>query len=314
MLHSIKNCPLRSSLAWITVNTNKQVIHSTAEMKKLLGYDPIQKTLDRLWKPAPTTSCIVQTATRTLSVCAHSEDDIIICCTDITDLNQLYSLEQQREPASSMLMIVIRLSMYGTIEGVFPSSEEHPVHFEIGQPMMRYIHSDDLSLFCRELKHTTKQNMFRRLQLRFDTTEPYCSQNSDGNGPAFVSGHFNVISSTIPEEDGKVTCLITFDRSSTSLSQKTIAATTTSFWRCAFKCGMTIVATTRLELSKKTEYYLRNAAQSTKERPEIDRLCRVISYCIGVSQSTLKAWFNSSLDQAFEWLFHKAFYSNDDLL
>lgn len=313
--HITTQCPQRS-MAWLTMNEDEQIISVTKEMIQLLNYDPTNQYLDSVWKPIESdqTYLVVSTlqSLRTLCICTHVENNKrILICTDITDLNQMYSKRLHN-------ISITRLTMYGTIEAAF-KSPSLPL-LAVGQPMMRYIHSDDVQLFCSALSKSGKNNTVNTLQVRILHHEDY--QLSD----------FTVM--TI-EGGRKALCIIKPTHDITvkqeehcydNVLRETVTQMQSKIWY-AMENGMNLVAhsiATSLMLviqtvwqlwynqdktwsglfSTSSEYIVRKLVKSTKQRPEIETLCRFMSWA-GIQQSTTRSFIDSTLDETSDWLLSK---------
>ncbi|KAK4511220.1 uncharacterized protein ATC70_012434 [Mucor velutinosus] len=331
--HSTTNCPLRS-MAWITVNEQTTVTHATGDIITLLGFNPVGQSLDDIWQPlqkdispsAPTR--LVSTVNeKVLEICQHVNNDktsakpttTTIICTDMTELNHMYTASRQKYSQ----VAITRLTMYGTIDAVFQSDEQNTI-LAVGQPMMRYIHSDDVQQFCAGLKQATKYNVIATFCVRFIDDETF---------------EFTVMAI----EDGKVLCLMKPSLEKQPEQQK-ISCTNNSvlrnsviqiqhrFWY-ALEHGMTFIARNLANslimmiqtvwcfwhdnnsnneactwsglFSSSSEYLVKKLVSTTKERPEIDTFCHLVSY-IGISKTTSRAWFDFTLDATSEWLIQKA--------
>ncbi|KAI8639967.1 hypothetical protein BD408DRAFT_370684 [Parasitella parasitica] len=325
--HSTTNCPLRS-MAWITVNQDSTVINATAEMITMLGLDPVGQPLDFIWQPlqedvssSATTSLVSTAATqKILETCLHvnNETTTTIICTDMTELNHMYLASRQKYSQ----VAITRLTMYGTIDAVF-QSDEQTTTLAIGQPMMRYIHSDDLQQFCAGLKQATKYNSITSFSVRFIDDEIM---------------EFTVMSI----EGGKVLCLMKPSEkhqrqiielascSSNNVLRSSVTQIQHKFWY-ALEHGMTFIARNLANsmivmiqavwclwyddnnhnrtwsglFSTSSEYLVKRVVSCTKERPEIDALCHLVSY-VGISKLTSRSWFDSTLDTTSAWLIKKA--------
>lgn len=335
--HTTTNCPQRS-MAWLTVDENNRIMGATKEMKQLLDYDPTNQYLDGIWKAVESDQSyhIVSTlhSLRTLCICEHVElDKRILICTDITDLNHMYTKRHNN-------ISITRLTMYGTIEAAFQSQTTSSV-LSVGQPMMRYIHSDDVHEFCSCLNEASKSLAIISVDLRLlENVE------EEGGEEKYQWSEFTVM--TI-EGGRKILCLIkpsmqtpkTTSGASTAtvavqpcgnVLQETVTQMQTKFWY-AIEHGMTLVAhslATSLVLIIQTvwqlwcdkahnkswtglfatssEYVLRKVAKCTKDRPEIKTLCRLVSWT-GISQNTTKSFIDNTLDQTTEWLICKTQFS-----
>jgi hypothetical protein len=322
--HTTTNCPQRS-MAWITLDKEEKITSATKEMIHLLNLDPTNQYLSDIWQTIESDQSyqIVSTFTslRTLSVCTHHQDEqSVLICTDITDLNHMYTKG----------ISITRLTMYGTIEAAFKSQQLNSL-LEVGQPMMRYIHHDDVQEFCAGLNEATKFNSITSFHIRFvlDNQEDEWSE----------------LTVMTIEGGKKVLCLI----KPSSLSSTTTTATTTTkqydgmvretvtqiqskFWY-AIEHGMTFIArsiaTTLLLVistlwqvlgkeekttwtglfAASSEYVLRRVVKCTKERPELNTVCKIIGYC-GIKQDITRNWIDITLDRSSEWLISKTQYIN----
>ncbi|KAG0747737.1 hypothetical protein G6F57_004564 [Rhizopus arrhizus] len=156
-MHSAANCPL-GSMAWITVNEKNKVIHVTEEMEQILGYNPLDQSLDTLWTYQHKNYVTLQSNGRTLFLCTHHQGkNKIFVCLDTTSPSYL----QQPEDVS-----ILRLSMYGTVETAFSSQSSLSCTSWIGQPVMRYIHSDDVGTFCAGLSKATRFSCLVQFSVR----------------------------------------------------------------------------------------------------------------------------------------------------
>lgn len=331
--HTTTNCPQRS-MAWITVDENNQIIGATKEMKQLLDYDPTDQYLDGVWKEVESDQSyrIVETlhSLRTLCICEHAElEKRILICTDITDLNHMYTKRHNN-------ISITRLTMYGTIEAAFQSQTTSSV-LSVGQPMMRYIHSDDVQEFCSCLNEASKSLSIVSVDLRLLESE-------EEEEEKYQWSEFTVM--TI-QGGRKILCLIKPSTLTTKTAtsgantavmavqpcgnvlQETVTQMQTKFWY-AIEHGMTLAAhslATSLVLIIQTvwqlwcdkshnnkswtglfatssEYVLRKVAKCAKDRPEIKTLCRLVSWT-GISQNTAKSFIDNTLDQTTEWLIYK---------
>ncbi|CEP12875.1 hypothetical protein [Parasitella parasitica] len=319
-------------MAWVTVDQDSNtVISATAEMIAILGLDPVGQPLDAIWQPlqedipSSASTSLVSTAAsqKILETCQHVNNEAtttIIICTDMTELNHMYLASRQKYSQ----VAITRLTMYGTIDAVFQSDEQNTT-LSVGQPMMRYIHTDDLQQFCAGLKQATKYNSIASFSVRFIDDE---------------NMEFTVMSI----EDGKVLCLMKPTEkqqqqqqiielascSSNSVLRSSVSQIQHKFWH-ALEHGMTFIARNLANslitliqavwclwhdgykhkstwaglFSTSSEYLVKRAVSCTKERPEIDALCHLVSY-VGISKSTSRSWFDATLDSTSAWLIKKA--------
>lgn len=325
--HSTTNCPLRS-IAWITVNEQTTVTHATAEIITLLGFNPVGQSLDDIWQPLQedisslaTTRLVSTVNQKVLEICQHANNHAkttTIICTDMTELNHMYIASRQKHSQ----VAITRLTMYGTIDAVFQSDEQNTA-LAVGQPMMRYIHSDDLQQFCAGLKQATKYNAIATFCVRFIDDETF---------------EFTVMAI----EGGKVLCLMKpsekqsqqqqISCSSNNVLRNSVTQIQHRFWY-ALEHGMTCIARNLANslimmiqtvwclwhdnsnnnksgtwsglFSTSSEYLVKKLVTTTKERPEIDTFCHLVSY-IGISKATSRTWFDFTLDATSEWLIQKA--------
>ncbi|KAI8991271.1 hypothetical protein BDF20DRAFT_909076 [Mycotypha africana] len=183
--HTLKNCPLQqqTTTGCLKYKKNKaqQMIVSfcSAEMIQLLGYDPTLKEINEIWEllfhDQTTPYTFVQTLIpviqkkklklkrKTLCVCIHEQDNTIVC-TDITESSRG---QQQHLTTTNTVhknknnkhtMIITRLTQYGTIDAIFHLDDNYSntIRMDVGQPIMKYIHTDDLQRFCAGLSQATK--------------------------------------------------------------------------------------------------------------------------------------------------------------
>lgn len=337
--HTTTNCPQRS-MAWITTykedNSNEDdentlVISATQEMIHLLSEDPTNRPITTIWKRIKSDQLyqIVSTlkTCRTLCICSHQGDQEgqeVLICTDITDLNHMYTTKNNRLQQQNIS--IIRLNMYGTIEAAFQSQEMMSSSLAVGQPMMRYIHEQDVKEFCAGLNEASKYTTMANFSIRMvhKEQEEWWSE-------------FTVMM----VEGGKILCLIKPSiNSSTSdtpivqqpqhcldkVLRETVTQMQRKFWY-AIENGMTLIArsiATSLLLVVQTiwqvcyedksastwtglfatssEYMLRKMVKCTKERPEIDQLAKAISWMGISSQSNSRSFIDNTLDQTTEWL------------
>ncbi|KAL9544975.1 hypothetical protein MBANPS3_007353 [Mucor bainieri] len=314
--HSTSNCPLRS-MAWITVNQETTVTHATAEIISLLEFNPVGQSLDDIWQPlqedissSATTRLVSTTNNKVLEICQHVNNDktaanatTTIICTDMTELNHMYTASRQKYSQ----VAITRLTMYGTIDAVFQSDEQNTT-LAVGQPMMRYIHSDDVQKFCAGLKQATKYNAIATFCVRFIDDETF---------------EFTVMAI----EGGKVLCLMKPSSEKQSQQQQQISCTKNNVLRnsvtqiqhrfCLIMMIQTVwslwhensnnnkACTWTGLFSTSSEYLVKKLVSTTKERPEVDTLCHLVSY-IGISETTSRTWFDFTLDATSEWLIQKA--------
>ncbi|KAI8088557.1 hypothetical protein BDF21DRAFT_413494 [Thamnidium elegans] len=318
MNHTTTDCPQRS-MAWITINEQDQILSVTKEMIQLLNYDPTNQYLDSIWKSIDSDQSYLIVSTlhslRTLCICTHIKDNNrILICTDITDLNQMYSKRNHN-------VTITRLTMYGTIEAAF-QSQVLPT-LSVGQPMMRYIHSDDVQNFCAGLNEASKDSCINTFSVRMV---------DDGDEPQY--SEFTVM--TI-EGGRKMLCLIkpSFNQDAIIVQQQyynnvlreTVTQIQSKFWY-AIENGMTAIAHSLAAslvlfiqtiwqlwydqdktwsglFATSSEYLLRRIVKTTKERPEVEKMCRFMSWVGGISPSTSRSFIDTTLDQTSEWLISK---------
>ncbi|GAN10635.1 hypothetical protein MAM1_0379c10179 [Mucor ambiguus] len=334
--HSTTNCPLRS-MAWITVDEQKTVTHATTEIITLLEFNPVGQSLDDIWQPlqedissSATTRLVSTVNEKVLEVCQHANNDkttakttTTIICTDMTELNHMYTASRQKYSQ----VAITRLTMYGTIDAVFQSDEQNTT-LAIGQPMMRYIHSDDVQQFCAGLKQATK----------FDAIATFCVRFIDDETFEFT---------VMAIEGGKVLCLMKpssekqpqpqhqqqqISSTNNNVLRNSVTRIQLRFWY-ALEHGMTFIARNLANslvmmiqtvwslwhdnnnnneactwsglFSTSSEYLVKKLVSTTKERPEIDTFCHLVSY-IGISKTTSRTWLDFTLDATSEWLIQKA--------
>jgi hypothetical protein len=328
-------------MAWITVNEQEIVINATTEIITILGFDPVGQLLDSIWQPlqedissSATTNLVSTTFNeKILEICQHVNDDKnqpitkTIICTDMTELNHMYLESRQKY----IQVAITRLTMYGTIDAVFQSDEQNTI-LPIGQPMMRYIHSDDVQQFCAGLKQATKYNSIATFFVRFIDNE---------------NMEFTVMSI----EGGKVLCLMKPSEkqqqeqqielkscSNNNVLRNSVTRIQYKFWY-ALEHGMTFIARNLANslimiiqtvwylwhdqnnknkactwsglFSTSSEYLVKKLVSNTKQRPEVDTFCHLVSY-VGISKSTSRSWFDFTLDATSEWLIQKALIDNNN--
>ncbi|KAI9354770.1 hypothetical protein BD770DRAFT_392177 [Pilaira anomala] len=318
--HTTTDCPQRS-MAWITINEKDQILSVTKEMIYLLNYDPTNQYLDSIWKRVESDQSYLIVTTiqsrRTLCICTHQKgNQRTLICTDITDLNQIYTHKNN--------ITITRLTMYGTIEAAF---QTHVLPtLSIGQPMMRYIHSDDVQKFCAGLNEANKYASIHSFAIRILKADA----TSDDE---FQACEFTVM--TI-ESGRKVLCfirptleeiIVQHHHSYHHLLQQSVTQIQSRFWY-AIENGMTVVAHSLASslvliiqtvwqlwydqdktwsglFSTSSEYLLRTIVKTTKERPELEKLSRLMSWAGGISPSTSRSFIDLTLDQTSEWLISK---------
>ncbi|GAA5814151.1 hypothetical protein MFLAVUS_007644 [Mucor flavus] len=322
MNHTTTDCPQRS-MAWITINEYDQILSVTKEMIQLLDYDPTNQYLDSIWKPIESDQSYLIVSTlqslRTLCICTHTKDNMrILICTDITDLNHMYSKRNHS-------VTITRLTMYGTIEAAF-QSQVLPT-LSVGHPMMRYIHSDDVQKFCAGLNEASKDSCINTFSVRMvhdDNKDDDTYQYSEFTVMAIDGGR-------------KILCLIkpsslnpdaiVQQQHYNNVLRETVTQIQSKFWY-AIENGMTAIAhslaaslvlfiQTLWQLwydqdktwsglfSTSSEYLLRTIVKTTKERPEVEKMCRFMSWAGGISPSTSRSFIDTTLDQTSEWLIAK---------
>jgi hypothetical protein len=318
-------------MAWITINSQDIVTRATPDMTQLLGHDPQDQPLSSIWTPVDGQESLVSTQneSRTLCICSHTNNDYskTIICTDLTDLDQLYNQSRSNHNNHDGVAIS-RLTVYGTIEAVF-QSHTNTHQLVIGQPMMRYIHSDDVQQFCAGLSEATKYSTITHFSVRLvnDSKEQWTEFTVMATGS--TGGKILCLMKPIVKEE-----LVVMQTSyCSSMLRDTVTQVQNKIWY-ALEHGMTLVArhlATSLILMIQTvwclwqenkantswsglfatssQYVLRKVVQCTKERPEIDKVCRIVSW-VGISQTVSRSWFDHTLDQTSEWLLAKTF-SND---
>ncbi|KAI8064254.1 uncharacterized protein B0P05DRAFT_554733 [Gilbertella persicaria] len=311
MMHSISNCPLRT-MALIKVNHEDIITFASQEMTDLFhGQSLVNQNIFDIWTLSSTEQQQEQVVTlkdkRTLCICTHQEQAMrIILCSDISQLSQIYHYQQPMEG-----LIISRLTMYGTIDGLFQPGQDS---LSIGQPIMRYIHPDDVQTFCAGLSQATKYNQLVHFQVRLTIQDP----------PPWSA--FTVMAI----EDGKILCLIRPDSDQDNAVIQThsyylerVTHIQQKFWY-ALEHGMTLIAqhlATSLMVVIQTlwclwhydtkslillsEHMLRKAVDAAKERPEINRVCRMMSW-VGISPTTSKSFIDNTLDHTTEWFVSKA--------
>ncbi|KAI8374908.1 hypothetical protein BD560DRAFT_327346 [Blakeslea trispora] len=331
-MHSISNCPLRS-MAIIRVNHKNVITFASKEMLRLLVCEQlVHQNLTNVWtiqqsQPQQQQSLVTLIKdNRTLCICTHEDGDArIIVCTDISELDQLY---QQQDIDRLMIS---RLTMYGTIDALFQPyyHQNESLQMSIGQPMMRYIHSDDVQTFCAGLNEATKSSTLSTFHVRLLTeeeeswTEFKAISIEEGNRILCLMSPYHPESKS--EEEGSTNQLVI--QTTHYCIDKTVTQLQKKFWH-ALEQGMTMVARNLASilifafqtlwsfwhddtksslaylLSSSSEYMFRRAVEATKERPEINHLCRMISW-VGISPTTSKAFIDDTLDQTTEWLISK---------
>jgi len=313
-------------MAWMTVNKQTQhVVQTTVEMNKLLGYDATGDVLSNIWikKESDQGYDMVKTIDnhRTLCVCKHSADDDsdneVWICSDITDISHIYSRHQQQRSVG-----MTRLTMYGSIDAAFLSPDFSVCANEwIGQPMMRYIHSDDVQRFCGALRKASEPSIMCTLQLRLLLDEEKIQWTEFT--VAKIEGGRQLLCLIRPiKEHIKTPAPIR----STASPSDSITHLQRHVWR-ALECGMTMVATNVANtlmtlvqslvntwylchasnswsqmLHSSSEYIIRKLVQSTKDRPEVDKMCYYLSYT-GIPESISRSFVDNTLDQTTDWLF-----------
>ncbi|KAI8976803.1 hypothetical protein BDB01DRAFT_727288 [Pilobolus umbonatus] len=332
-MHTSTQCPLRS-MAWITVNKKEnQIIETSKDMNRLLGYDPTHTAINTVWTELETDQSYLVVSTlqskRTLCVCKHDDNDNdILICSDITDINHIYHKQQQYQPN----IAITRLTMYGTIDAAFLSQEFAPCSTTewIGQPMMRFIHSDDVKVFCGGLKKASQQaSSLCTLKLRLLVDEDTIQWTEFT--VVTIEGGRQLLCLMRPLSSHEITPQkIQPIQSQNCFLTESVNHLQRHFWR-ALDCGMTLLASNLASSMMSmvqsildtwylchtsswdslSGYLLRRVVQSTKERPELDRVCYWLSWT-GLSESRTRSWVDQTLDQTTDWLLSKR--TNDTLV
>lgn len=318
-------------MAWITTNGHDIITQATPDMIKLLGCNPQEKPLSSIWTPVEGEESLVctQNGSRTLCICLHfnKDDSKTIVCTDLTDLNRLYNQSRLNHNNHDGVAIS-RLTMYGTVEAVFQShTNTHPI--VIGQPMMRYIHSDDVQQFCAGLSEATKYSTITHFSVRLVNSQQE-EQYTEFTVMAMGSSSSKMLCLMKPMEVTKPKLAVVQTSVCSKMLRETVTHVQNKIWY-ALEHGMTLIArhlATSLILMIQTvwclwqenkansswsglfatssQYVLRKVVQCTKERPEVDKMCRIVSW-VGISQSVSRSWFDHTLDQTSDWLLAKTF-------
>jgi len=294
-------------------------------MDSLLGYDATGNVVSNIWNTLESDQEYDMVETiynhRTLCVCKHTaEDNIdneIWICSDITDISHIYSRHQVESTVG-----MTRLTMYGTIDAAFMSPDfDVTASGWIGQPMMRYVHSEDVQRFCGALKMTSDSSVMSTLQLRLLVDDDH--------------EHWTEMTVAKIEGGRQLLCLmrpiIEHIKTPSPIRHTLSPSDSITYlqrhvWR-ALEGGLTMVATHVANtlmalvhsivhtwylchsahswshmLHSSSEYIVRKLVQSTKDRPELDRLCHYISYT-GIPESISRSFVDDTLDHTTEWLF-----------
>ncbi|KAI8391820.1 uncharacterized protein BYT42DRAFT_543311 [Radiomyces spectabilis] len=333
--HTLQQCPLRST-AWLTVDHRNKVNFCSSEIMAHLGFDPMHNSIDDLWQkqenPDSSTAessntFMVRTgSSKLLYVCRH---DAMFVTADVTNLQKLY--DHHRDLGE---VAIARLTCYGTIEA-FYNNESFTTSYLMNQPIMRFVHSDDVQRLCagfNQAVRSTVASLNVRCQLDLSSLE---NQGHDWF-------HFTVISNVT---DQSLLCVMRriatppIDQLHVIADQdcpKGILATVTRLQSCLWQAvqkGMTSVAHTlmvslvillqtcvhasqlldftsskyRLRLFQ-TAYWRQNAylmdmlLDETKSRPEIDQLCSWLEWSGVASQTSSRAFLDSVMNKASHWI------------
>ncbi|OBZ87901.1 hypothetical protein A0J61_04050 [Choanephora cucurbitarum] len=330
-MHSISDCPLRS-MAIVRVNRKNVITFASKEMMRLLVCEQlVHQNLSNIWiiqqeQEQQQSLVTLIKDSRTLCICTHEDGDAkVIVCTDISELDQLY---QQQDIDR---LTISRLTMYGTIDALFQPcyQQNDSFHMNIGQPMMRYIHSDDVQMFCAGLNEATKSSTLSTFHVRL-----LAESETEGRWTEFkvmsIEGGNRILCLMTPylesksEEDNTNQLVI---QTTHYYIEKMVTRLQQKFWH-ALEQGITLAArnlagilifavqtlwslwhddtkfSLALLVSNSSEYMFRRAIEATKERPEINCLYRMISW-VGISPTTSKAFIDDALDQTTEWLISK---------
>ncbi|KAG1494528.1 hypothetical protein G6F54_007817 [Rhizopus delemar] len=273
MMHTTANCPLRS-MAWITMNEDNRMIEATKEMMELLEYDPIHQPLDTLWTDHQ----------KTIDACLFHpkrEDERSEISYDVTDLNPIFS------PSD---LSVLLLSIYGTIEAISPGGIGICKSW-VGQPVMRYIHSDDLKKFCASTSRATRSLSIVQLSARLESGEWF-----DWTVMPVENKLIYLIRPSSTENDPKeipvVHQLVT--EAQRKFSEALENGVTWLTHHLAY--GLLILVQTLWGLST----YRTELNYLIKKRPEIDLVCQLMGY-FGVSKNKSRSWIDQCVDQTLEW-------------
>ncbi|KAG1141369.1 hypothetical protein G6F37_001732 [Rhizopus arrhizus] len=285
MMHTTANCPLRS-MAWITMNENNRVIEATKEMIELLEYDPINQPFDTLWtyQHHSIHDTIVNTEQKTINICLlhpKIEGKRTGVCLDVTDLNHIFT------PSD---LTVLRLSIYGTIEAISPGGIGICKSW-VGQPVMRYIHSDDLKKFCASTSRATRYSSIVQLSARLESGDSF-----DWTVMPVENKLIYLIRPSSKENDPKeipvVHQLVT--EAQRKFSEALENGVTWLTHHLAY--GLLIFVQTLWGLST----YRTELNYLIKKRSEIDLVCQLMGY-FGISEHKSRSWIDQCVDQTLEW-------------
>jgi hypothetical protein len=118
-----------------------------------------------------------------LLTCEHPDDDTTtttILCTDIAALDQLHHALFNLDAFTTRTLptAILRMNPYGVIQSAFGG---YSTSF-VGNPLMRFIHNDDIPLLCNKLRQVTRYQE--------DSDEDENDDNDDDN--EFTSSSFDL--------------------------------------------------------------------------------------------------------------------------
>jgi hypothetical protein len=254
---------------------------------------------------------------KTLLTCVH---DQMIVCIDMTDLERL---------SHSNSMSIIRLTMYGTIDAAFLSENENNKRW-IGQPVMRFVHNQDMERLCSGLSRATQQG-FTTFQVRLETAQDDGYEPTQFTVVAIEGGrqllcllepnHNRQLFSSYSQFEMDEKESATLSSPQCCMLQESVTVMQRQFWH-ALERGMTslarsvavslvMIVQTLIDLwhlwrepHTTTEILLKQLVNNTKKRPELSRVCYWLSWT-GIPEASCRNWLEGTLDQTSEWLISK---------
>ncbi|ORX55653.1 hypothetical protein DM01DRAFT_1373393 [Hesseltinella vesiculosa] len=159
--HTISECPL-AHLPSVTMTADqRQVVGWSKTMPDLISK---QDLLGMVWpSKAEQQLCFTtlvdvrsQKQTKRLMTCEHTSADeqhLTVYCCDLAMLEKQTLRQLLTRTSSTCQTTILRLSPYGIIQSAFDPEKPRP--WLVGQPLMRFVHNDDIPTLCQGLRQAT---------------------------------------------------------------------------------------------------------------------------------------------------------------
>ncbi|KAI8065177.1 hypothetical protein BC940DRAFT_305013 [Gongronella butleri] len=158
--HTLADCPLNSLPSVMITATDRRVVGWSKTMPALIAkhdlagiHWPSKKEQSLCFTTLVDVACKKQK--KRLLTCEHASmhdaQCITVFCADVAMLEK--ATLRQMLASNAAQTTILRLNPYGVIQAAFDPQEHRP--WMVGQPLMRFVHDDDIPTLCQALRQAT---------------------------------------------------------------------------------------------------------------------------------------------------------------